>query len=585
MMSDGGYLKGGRVIRHFGGKIGILINIVFAVLFLYFGCWCALKSRPGDFANYYTSSRLALEGRLDKVNMYDYYDFQQNVNKYFRGTLASFIPFPPSTILLMVPLAWLSPETARTGVILINVLGVLALIWILRRYTCLPLAVVASLTFLSSLSLWSNLREGQVYILMTLLIAAALLSESKGKHVTAGILLGLILPVKYFTALFVLYFLLKKNLRLVAGALGAAAFVFAAGFVLTGPRMNEFYFGAILPQHLAGHIQDPFAINFQSFNSLLNRLFVYNETLNPDPIIHAAFLGYWLKSFVPLIGLILLILAINATKAFGKAFHDAYWISLLTLFGLTIAPASATYHLVMLILPIVLLVSLGRAEIEPDGADFLGRRLPTLITFYILINVLPFYKLYVLRNDPALQLIAYSRLFMLTLFFLAALPPAIFKGRLFPTLSAGAIALSLVIGFVRSPHQVNADGAKWAALPGLIIRRLSYHGGSLYYLRDTPTGYIEMRNGHPSESLMTDPRQTTKNGVLTAFDSTVDNTYQVFLRSNINGRISEVAKEGSHNMDPVWSSDDSRLYFLSDRDRGFDCTTIYYIPVGELPKP
>lgn len=567
------------------GRTGLFIVLLFGGLFFYLGCYRAVTLPAGDFASYYTSSRLVLDGTFKKADVYDYYNFEKSTENYFNRTLSSFLPLPPSTALMLIPLAWLPPEPARVVFMLINVACLVLLIWMLRRLTRLSLPVLVSVILLSGISLWSDVREGQVYLLLTVLIVAALVLERDGKRFAAGLLLGLALPVKYFTLLFVIYFLFRKRYRLVIGAAAAALAVFGAGLIAGGLKMNLYYLSVILPRHLAGSIQNPFTVHFQSFDSLFNRIFIPNGTLNPHPILDAPFLGMWLRSFVPLLAVSLLVAAIFELRHTPEHERTLYSAAVLVLFGLAVSPASATYHLTLLIVPMTILFALTAEEILHDDMYFIRKRLPIMFGVYLAITLVPFYKLYGFKTDPLLQLLSYLRLLLTASFFLLSLPPKIFGTKGFRGLIGAAIVLSILAGYIRLPQKSLGDGAKWAGVHGLIIPRLYRSGDAVFYMRDTRWGYIEKKLEPVTDP---DTRPAFNSGSdlePTVFDSTVGESTQLFVRNNRNGVVARLTGRGLHNTNPVWNADRSRLYFLSDRGRGIDCTTIFYFPASRVRIP
>lgn len=566
------------------GRTGLFIALLFGGLFAYLGCYRAVTSPAGDFASYYTSSRMVLDGTFKKVDVYDYYGFQKRAEDYFNRTLSSFIPLPPSTALMLMPLAWLPPEPARVVFMLINVACVVLLVWMLGRLTRLSLPLLLSVVLLNGISLWSDVREGQVYLLLTLLIVSALVLEREGKRFAAGMLLGLALPVKYFTALFIVYFFTRKRYKLVTGAAVSAVAVFGAAFIGGGLKMNEYYLSVILPHHLAGNIQNPFTVHFQSFNSLFNRMFIPNETLNPHPLVDMPFLGLWLHALVPLLAVSLLVTAMFKSRHVPEHVRTMYCAALLVLFGLAASPASATYHLTLLVVPVAILFAIAAEENPGDEMYFIRKRMPAMFGVYLGITLLPFYKLYVFRSDLPLQLLSYSRLMLIAAFFMLALPPKIFGAKSVRSAIGAAIVLSLFIGYVRLPRTGAGDGAEWAGVHGLIIPRMYRSGDAILYMQDKPWGYVEKKLGSVTNPIGRPGLNTGMHSETAVFDSTVGEATELFARNNRTGEVKQLTGRGLHNTDPVWNADHSRLYFLSDRGRGVDCTSIFYFPARRLPQ-
>ncbi len=576
------FFSGEMLFQLSHNRIGAALVGVLSALFLYFGCYKAIVRPAGDFANYYTASRLALSGKAADLTMYDHFWFQNEIEKYFPprgfqyGTLGSFIPFPPSTVLLMMPLAWLSPNAARISFVIVNMLLTAGIILMLSQITKLPLRLIAILVLLSGISLWSNVREGQMYELLTLAISAALFLEQRVKHFVAGAMLGAMFPIKYFTLLFIAYFFVRKNFRLVGGAIIASIVIIGAGIFFTSAKLNEYYIVAILPQHLAGNIQNPFAANFQSFHSLLNRLFVPNETLNPHPLANVPFLASLVTVTIPIIFLGIIVAAVRSVAWKSGVYEMWYAVSLFVVYGLVTSPASASYHLVLLVIPVVFVSAIAMESERTEKLEFIKRRMASLVAIFAVMNFLPLYKLYRFDGGSILTLLAYLRLGLLAAFFLLLLPSQIWRTYFFRRTLVGAVALSAILTFVRSQQKVENDGAVWAGFDGLIIKQLALRGNSFFYERESPAGFVAMKNRSLTNDDPPAPRRISRDGVLTAFDSTIGFSQQIFLRNNRSGAIAQLTHAGQRNYEPVWSDDDRRLYFLSDRGRGIDCTTIFY---------
>lgn len=91
-------------------QYGLLI--ILTLFLLWRGIIPAWKEVSTDFPNYYTSSRLLLEGKDLKKN-YDDNWFAEQIHKYDIDEQGKFSPFPPSTAFIMVPFAIFEPLTAK----------------------------------------------------------------------------------------------------------------------------------------------------------------------------------------------------------------------------------------------------------------------------------------------------------------------------------------------------------------------------------------------------------------------------------------------------------------------------------------
>jgi len=104
------------------------------LLFIIKGLIPAWQDIHSDFPNYYTSSRLLIEGE-DISKIYDSDWFQKKAEEYGMGQHSRFSPFPPATAFLMLPIAWLEPLSAKRIWTALNLLVLVATVYLLRQLT------------------------------------------------------------------------------------------------------------------------------------------------------------------------------------------------------------------------------------------------------------------------------------------------------------------------------------------------------------------------------------------------------------------------------------------------------------------
>jgi len=105
------------------------------------------------------------------------------------------------------------------------------------------LALIYTFLFATSLPFLHNLKWGQVSVLISLFILAALLLYESGHKFISAILLALAISIKYYPAIFLVYFLLRRDTRYLLTCLTACAvFLLAIPTLLMGwGRTLEFY--------------------------------------------------------------------------------------------------------------------------------------------------------------------------------------------------------------------------------------------------------------------------------------------------------------------------------------------------------
>jgi hypothetical protein len=284
----------------------------------------------------------------------------------------------------------------------------------LSRILLWGLVESALLVLLSGAAAINAVRLGQPYTLVSLCCILGYYAYLKGRPLLAGLCFGLFSPIKYFPVVFLIYFAFRKQWRIVlAGAVAILAVVLLSVGVL-GWRVHQEFLGSVLGTHLVGKLsmQDPFTASFQSFDSLFRRLFVFDATSNPHPMIS--------RPELDVAGVILTKLLIFCTGMAtlvrlarnGLERSVPLSIGILGILTLLLAPATATYHFVLLWLPIGLLVNcLLRA-----GAD---RFAYFVVGIYALIGFFPYGLSSHFEGQGALTILAYPRLFLLLAMFVA----------------------------------------------------------------------------------------------------------------------------------------------------------------------
>ncbi|MCC7144156.1 MAG: DUF2029 domain-containing protein, partial [Candidatus Eisenbacteria bacterium] len=380
----------------------------------------AVRDCRGDFANYHVSARLAIEG-IDLTPAYRSFAwFQQHLDRAgYAHQIGAFLPFPPETALLALPLAQWSPRPARTAWVALQ-LGLIALnAWLLSRLARAPWWLGWLLLALSGVALEAELKQGQAYLLVIASLSGGLLLLRRGREVWAGLLFGLLLPIKYAALPFLIVGLAARRWRLTVAAGASAVLVTAIGIALLGWPVHLAFLREVLPRHAAGEIQDPYLSVFQSFPSLLRRMFVLEPSLNPEPWIDAPRLFAGLREGLRV--LLLGLLAVPAVQALrGRGALEPTALALAGCWSLVAAPAGATYHSLLLLPPAALLLGHAHAE-AVTRRDRVARWLPVAILGLVGLSGLPWALWLRAYDHGASAPLAHGRLWVLLAFTAVAL--------------------------------------------------------------------------------------------------------------------------------------------------------------------
>jgi hypothetical protein len=552
----------------------VSVVCLLAVLLVWFGLRPAWASAGGDFANYYTAARVVASGEDLTPAYSDFLWFQQHVDAAgFVGQLGGFVPHPPATALVMLPLVGLEPLAAKRVWVVFDVLLALICAYVLGRLAGSSFVSGALALLATGIALANDFAFGQMYLPLLLSLALFALLVDR-EPFWAGVALGAMLPIKPFALPFVVYCVATRRLRAVLGCAASSLAVVWFSAAKLGFPIYEAYARSVLPSQLGGRLQDPFHPFWQSWGSLARRMFLYEPTLNGSPAASLPWLAGAIPALASALGWSAVALAIYATPNRWRE-H----LALLVVASLAFAPGGATYHLVLLALVYALVArgsQTGHALVA--CAVLLALPLPSLARAF---------------DGGWTSPLAYPRLWLLTaLAAMIAIPLLRASERRVPRVAVGALATAslaiAVVGGLRAiPRTYDAAEPVAITAPEITgpdrtpIARPSTRGGRLTYFAANPaTGAYEIFT--PSERVglarIPEPAQSalSPNGRLLAYVSDRDGSDDIWVRDLATGAERRITADPALDREPQWE-DDSHIVFSTDRGRGLAYTTLYRI--------
>ncbi len=248
-----------------------------------------------------------------------------------RGGLDLPFTYPPLAAIVFSPLALVSLATASVTITAITAALLVVSVWILldrlqfgtARSWWLAAGIVAlSVTALEPIR--ANFAFGQInVVLMTLVIADAVPRRTPWPR---GVLLGLAIALKLTPAVFLLYFLLRRDLRAAVTALGSFAAATLIGFILAWRDSLEYWTATV------GHTER-----------------IGNATLNTNQNVAGALARLGLGQSTHFVVWILaclatLALTVWAVRRVLAAGEPTLALVLVALFGLVVSPVSWSHH-------------------------------------------------------------------------------------------------------------------------------------------------------------------------------------------------------------------------------------------------
>ena len=333
----------------------LLVLLLLLVWVVYRGVLPAFQRPAGDFANYHTSARILLSNQSLERAYWDFTWFQKQIDMTgVQHQLGGFIPHPPPTALVMIPLAGIDPVSAKSIWTALNVLLAIDSTLLLSQTFKLPLAATGILLLSTGGALINNFLFGQLYLLVLFSIVLGLYFEQHGRPLLAGLCFGSLTGVKYVGVAWLFYYAWKRKYRVVMGGSGALVLVALAVVWLDGLQIFMTFFKEVLPRHLTGELHDPYSPRWQSWNSLFRNLFLREETFNPTPVLNLPLVFFAAKNLV--LGLIAYISIVVIVKGEGSSKRHTTLLRLgwIPLSLLLVSPGGATYHFLLLTISAVL---------------------------------------------------------------------------------------------------------------------------------------------------------------------------------------------------------------------------------------
>jgi hypothetical protein len=340
-----------RVVAWIEGGV-LLLLVAFLGLHTMPRAWGKLIT---DFPNYYMSARLAHEG-FDTAREYEWVWFERE--KDHRAVdirVIGLLPITPFSTLAMWPLTGLSPLAAKHAWILANLALLIPLGWLLRSITGLSYRRIA-LVFALCFPLHRNLLFGQFYIVLLLLIVGACWAYQRGLHALAGALMAIAAACKIFPVVLFVFFLRRGSWRaLIAGA-ATGAVALAVSVAVFGWNLHRTYLHQILPWSLHGEGLPPYATASASISSVLHYLFLAEPQWNPHPWHNSPLCYALLQPTLQMLALAPAVLLIRRSdRTPGRIALE--WSALITA-SLAISTSPASYHFVLMVLPLCVLAAL-----------------------------------------------------------------------------------------------------------------------------------------------------------------------------------------------------------------------------------
>jgi hypothetical protein len=390
---------------------GLLLLIILGLFHIKYGLIPAWNNINSDFPNYYTSSRLIIE-KNNLSQIYNNQWFQSQIYRYGINEQGKFAPFPPPTIFIMMPIANFNPLTAKRIFLIINIITLITTAYMFRKISLFSFIACVDIILFSGVALINNFMFGQLYLLLLLVTVSGYYYLISGKDHLVGFLWGVGAAIKYFPVILIPVLVIKKRWKALGWLMGTVIIINLITILIIGWGVYNQFLSQVLFSHLNGNLkgQSDFAVQLQSWNSLLRDLFIFDQADNKYPLINSPLIFNIVRILI-----YTLFTGITALTIYKNRNDDriyTYSTALLTVLLLLVSPASATYHLLLLSFPLVLLLSINNKPIPDKYGIF-------LIAIYVLTGFFPFI-INKLSFITVIPYIYYHHLWLLLIFFVVS---------------------------------------------------------------------------------------------------------------------------------------------------------------------
>lgn len=302
-----------------------------------------------SFISYYTAALLVSQG-VDVSQLYDEAYFSGEVSQITPRIAEYFRPNPPTTALLMLPLAHLNHIEARVVWTFITVVAVcMAVGWILLRLNfSTASALLAVLVVLLYQPLYANFKYAQVYGVLFAGFTAIWHCYKHYRSSHSGILLGIAIITKLSGYLFLLLFLVQRRWRAFGATVGVMLMIGFISLPCLGID-SWLMFIEIFPKY--SQRPSSAVTAYQSISGFFKHHLTYHEVWNPAPLVDLPILASALTVLT-----VLVLVGVTLWMSYRTKFVDLAFSALIIL-SVVMSPVSVDYHYTIILLPILLLIS------------------------------------------------------------------------------------------------------------------------------------------------------------------------------------------------------------------------------------
>ena len=260
-------------------------------------CWYTITRAPKvthGFVVYYTNARMLLEGE-DFQRAYDYEYFNGKIEEYGIRGIKDVPHNLPTNALLLLPLAWMTPEQTKIVLSAVSFVAILvSLIILLQTYGVRiqdNLGLGLSILLLAWRPIYDNIYLGQVYAVLLLLFCLSMAGIRNADSSISPIPIALAFLFKGHGVVPMAWLAVQNRWKTLSLVL-MWVLVVALGILPLVGIDAWFAFYSRIVSTLGTNPTDA-GTSYQTINSLIYHLFTYDPQWLPNPLVILR--GYFVK--------------------------------------------------------------------------------------------------------------------------------------------------------------------------------------------------------------------------------------------------------------------------------------------------
>ncbi len=332
-------------------KLLIILPVISIIIFFGYSAVNGPKMTHG-FASYYTFSRILLEEK-DIAKAYDTAYFNNKIKEYGIENIHDIVNIPTSAF-LFVPVAWMEPPTAKITWTVLSVLFLfISVILLLKtfslRYDTIPEVLIISIPFLFY-PVYYNIALGQVYILILFLFTLSIYGLKRNNAWLVSIPLAVIILIKGYGIIPLIFLLFYKKWK----EFIITVCIIIAVMLITLPLISFDTWNGYIYNVVGGigFANTASFVSYQTINSLLRHLFIYDAIHNPYSVLNLN--PGLINALLLSMAILFISFFISKKKIEIQSYIFLYVISISL--NVIFAPLAEEYHYI-LFLPLIFMLS------------------------------------------------------------------------------------------------------------------------------------------------------------------------------------------------------------------------------------